>query len=61
MSKKEKNLEVFPGVPGEENIDGPLMETEVKEEPVTEEVKEEKVIEEPVKEEVKHTGTITMH
>lgn len=52
MSKKEKNLEVFPGVSGEENIDGPLMEAEVK---------EEKVVEEPVKEEIKHTGTITMH
>lgn len=51
MSKKEKNLEVFPGVPGEENIDGPLMEAEV----------EEPVIEEPAKEEVKHTGTITMN
>lgn len=58
MSKKEKNLEVFPGTPGEENIDGPLMEAEVKEDPV---IEEEKVIEEPVKEEVKHTGTITMH
>lgn len=57
MSKKEKNLEVFPGVPGEENIDDPLMEAEVKEEPV---IEEEKVIEEPVKE-VKHSGTITMH
>lgn len=56
MSKKEKNLEVFPGIPGKENIDGPLMEAEVKEETVTEEV-----VEEPVKEEVKHTGTITMH
>lgn len=54
MSKKEKDLEVFPGIPGEENIDGPLMEAEVKEEPV---IEEEKV----VKEEVKHTGTITMH
>lgn len=58
MSKKEKNLEVFPGVPGEENIDGPLMEAEIKEEPV---IEEEKVVEEPVKEEIKHTGTITMH
>lgn len=58
MSKKEKNLEVFPGVPGEENIDGPLMEAEVKEEPV---IEEEKVVEEPVKEETKHSGTITMH
>ena len=60
MSKKEKNLEVFPGVPGEENIDGPLME-EVTEEPVTEEIKEEEIVEEPVKEEAKHTGTVTMH
>lgn len=58
MSKKEKNLEVFPGVPGEENIDGPLMEAGVKEEPV---IEEEKVVEESVKEEVKHSGTITMH
>lgn len=57
MSKKEKNLEVFPGVPGEENIDGPLME-EVTEEPV---IEEEEAVEEPVKEEVKHSGTITMH